>query len=104
MGLGRIPGHVQWDVVLGAEAVRIPGILHGLGFSRMFTAACQKWSGVKHVPGEPASHKQMMGWSSGEKVPLISEKILDGIVLKDPMRRGFPFLNKGEKFKHGGMT
>ena len=49
-------------------------ILHGLGLSRMFTSACQKGIGVRHVPGEPGRLKQMMGWSSGEKVPLISAK------------------------------
>ncbi len=33
MSLGRIPGHVQWDVDLVADAVRIHGgILHGIGF------------------------------------------------------------------------
>ena len=76
MGRGRIPGHVSWDVDLGVEAVMILGILHGLGFSfsRMFTSVCQKGIGVKHVPGEPGRLKQMMDWSSGEKVPLISEK------------------------------
>lgn len=33
MNLGRIPRHVQWDVNLVADAVRIHGgILHGIGF------------------------------------------------------------------------
>lgn len=64
-----------------------------------------KGIGGKHVAEEPGSHKQGdENWRSGIKVRSVSEKILEGIVLKDPTRRGFPFLNEGEKFENSGMT